>query len=414
VDLHSKIIGVTKWVEKMSKKFGNLGMTPDEEWDNPCDDFLEMKKDPELGEEDGVSPARLRDLERIIKTGPEEGHRSWESWDHFVPDWKERGDPDSDDQLTTKDGIEYYDHLRDAGLSTYTILETHMSVVQHFLDECMQRGIVDANPAAYVMDKIDNPGTEKDYPEITVRELGNFLKSVPDPQQRAGYVIMAKLATRVGETLNIDLPYLHLNHPIYYDYIETRGIELHEDVKDYPDSVLIPPEPTAGEEFRGELRKVGNKTKKGKRLPVDRETKRVILDWLVIRPNTGYPYALFYSEKSPTRPRSQYWLRSLKRYLREYGLAVEYVEDDEKNMDLHFFRHFLSTNMQDGEGTYGGASWSWAKVQIIRGDMGGGFGNNNNGDNSSSSNLQDTYTHDWGDLIREPYLEDIYQFGIYD
>lgn len=397
----------------MSKEYGNLGMTPDEEWNNPCDEFLEIKKDPELGDEDGVSPARLRDLEMVIKTGPAEEYGSWESWDQFVPDWKERGDPDSDEELTTKDGIEYYKHLRDAGLSKYTILETHMSIVQHFLDECMKRGIVDANPAAYVMDNIDNPGTEKDYPEITVKELRNFLKWVPDPQRRAGYVTMGKLATRVGETLNIDLPYLHLDHPIYYDYIETREIELHEDVKDYPDSVLIPSEPTAGEEFRGEVRKVGNKTQKGKRLPVDRETKRVILDWLVMRPNTGYPYPLFYSDKEYTRPRSQYWLRSLKRYLREYDLAVEYVEDDGKNMDLHFFRHFFSTNMQDGKGTYDGANWSWAKVQIIRGDIGGGFGNNN-GDNGSSSNLQKTYTHDWGDLIREPYLRDIYNFGIYD
>lgn len=395
----------------MSKDYGDLGMTPDEQWDNPCDDFLEMKKNPELGDEDGVSDARLRDLEIVIKDGPKSG--SWEPWDQFVPDWKERGDPDSDEQLTTSDGIGYYNHLHDAGLTKYTILENHMSILQHFLDECMKRGVVDANPAAYVMDNIDNPGTEKDYPEITVRELGNFLKWVPDPQRRAGYVTMAKIAIRVGETLNIDLPYLHLDHPIYYDYIETRGIELHEDVKDHPDSVLIPSEPTADEEFRGEVRRVGNKTEEGKLLPIDRETKRVILDWIVIRPNTGHPYPLFYSEKPATRPRSQYWLRSLKRYLCEYGLAVDHVEDDDKNMDLHFFRHFLSTNMQDGQGTYDGANWRWSKVQIIRGDLGAGHQNNKEG-KGESNGLQRTYTHEWGDLIREPYLDDIYNFGLYD
>lgn len=393
----------------MSKDYGNLGMTPDEKWDSPCDDFLKMKEDPELGDEGGVSSDRFRDLEMVIKTGPE--HGQWEPWDQFVPDWQERGNPDSDKNLTTKDGVEYYHHLSDAGLTTYTILENHMSIVQHFLDECMKRGIVDANPAAYVMDNIENPGTEKNYPELTVAELGNFLKWVPDPQRRAGYVLMGKIAIRVGETTNIDLPYLHLDHPIYYDYLETRGIELHEDVKDYPDSVLIPSEPTADEEFRGEVRTSGNKTEEAKRLPLDRETKRVILDWLVMRPNTGYPYPLFYSEKKDCRPTGQYWLRSLKRYLREYGLAVDYVDDDEKNMDLHFFRHFFSTNMQDGKGTYEGANWSWARVQIIRGDLGGGLENGNG--NASSNGLQQTYTHDWGDLIREPYLEDIYNFGIY-
>ncbi len=394
----------------MSKEYGNLGMTTGEQWNNPCEDFLSMKEDPELGDENGVSSARLRQLEMIIKTGPKTGR--WEPWDQFVHDWKERGDPDSDKKLTAKDGIEYYEHLRDAGLKRYTIFENHMSVVQHFLNECMKRGIVDANPAAYVMDNVENPGTKKEYPEITVKELGNFLMWVPDPQRRAGYVMMAKLALRVGETLNIDLPYLHIDHPIYYDYIETKGIELHEGVKDYPDSVLIPSEPTADEKFRGELRQVGNKTKKGKRLPIDREAKRVILDWLVMRPDTEHPHPLFYSEKKHTRPRSQYWLRSLKRYLCDYGLAVEYVEDNEKNMDLHFFRHFFSTNMQDEEGTYKGANWSWAKVQIIRGDVGGGL-NDNKRNSASISGLQGTYTHDWGDLIREPYLEDVYNFGIY-
>jgi integrase len=398
----------------MTKDYGNLELTPDQEWNNPCDDFLEMKKDPELGDKDGVSAARLRDLKRVIRDGPQETSKSsWESWQQFVSDWKERGDPDSDKRLTTHDGIEYYNHLLDAGLSKNTIHSTHMKIVRHFLEECMKRGVVDANPAAFVLDNTDSPESNKDYPEITVKELGNFLGWIPDPQMRAGYVMMAKTAIRIGETLNIDLPYLHLEHPIYYDYIETKGIELHEKVKDTPDSVLIPSEPEAEEKFRGEERKSGNKTKKGKLLPIDRETKRVILDWLVMRPNTGYPYPLFYGKRDTGRPRSQNWLRSLKSYLREYGLAVDYVEDDDKNMDLHYFRHFFSTNMQDGEGTYDGANWNWSKVQIIRGDIGGG--RQSNRDNQAESNgLQKTYTHRWGDLIRLPYLNDIYNFGIYD
>jgi hypothetical protein len=242
----------------MTKDFGNLEMTPDQEWNNPCDDFLEMKKDPELGDEDGVSAARLRDFKRVIKDGPK--RNDWKSWDEFVSDWKERGDPDSGEKLTTHDGIRYYNHLRDHGIAKNTIHSTHLGIVQHFLDECMKRGVVDANPAAFVLDNIDNPKSDKNYPEITVKELGNFLKWVPNPQERAGYVMMAKIATRIGETLNTDLPYLHLNHPIYYDYIETRRIELDERVEEYPDSVFIPSEATAREEFRGEERTAGNKT----------------------------------------------------------------------------------------------------------------------------------------------------------
>jgi len=390
----------------MAKDYGNLGMAGERKWENPCDDFLEMKRDPELGDKKGVGEHRYNALKRVIRNGPKDD--SWKSWDEFVPDWKERGDPSSDENLTTKDGEQYYNHLLNAGISKNTVLTNHIGIVQHFLDECMKRGVVDANPAAYVIDQADTPEFKKNYPEITVSELGNFLKWIPDPQKRAGYTIMVKTAIRIGETVNIDLPYLHLNHPIYYDYIETRGIELHEDVREYPDSVLIPPEPEKHKEFRGEVRLFGNKTKDAKRLPIDRETRRVLLDWLVMRPNTGYPYPLFTGDRPTGRAHGGTFLHDLKSYLREYGLAVDYVKNDNKNIDLHYFRHFFSTNMQDGRGTYDGAKWTWSRVKIIRGDIGGGPGSDDDSDG-----LQRTYTHDWGDLIREPYINDIYNFGIY-
>lgn len=396
----------------MSKDYGNLGMSEQETWNNPCEDFLEMKQDPDLEDEEGVTVRRLDTIRRVIKDGRDDGR--WKGWDEFVPDWQERGDPDLEGQLKAEDGIEFYNHLREAGVSKYTAMETHLSILQQFLNECMKRGVVDANPAAYVLDQLDNPGTEKNYPEVTVRELGDFLKSIKDPQLRAGYTTMAKLAIRIGEALNIDLPFLHLDHPIYYDYIESQGIELNESVEDYPDSLYIPSEPTVDEEFRGEIRKCGNKTEKGKLLPIDRETKRVLLDWIAVRPNIGHPYPLFYSATKNKRPRSQSWLRKLKAHLREYGLAVEYVEDDGKNMDLHYFRHFFSTNMQDGEGTYENGNWTWAKVKIIRGDIGINRVGSNGSENEANDSLRPTYTHNWGDAIRDPYLKDIYQFGIYD
>jgi len=107
--------------------------------------------------------------------------------------------------------------------------------------------------------------------------------------------------------------------------------------------------------------------------------------------------------------------------MREHGLAVDYVtdtddEDDnesEKNMDNHYFRHLFSTNMQDEMGTYDDAEWSWSKVKIIRGDLTDSGKDGNNGQSVSGDGLQDTYTHDWGNLIREPYLRDIYNFGLY-
>lgn len=158
----------------------------------------------------------------------------------------------------------------------------------------MKRGIIDANPATYVLDNIDPAQSKKNYPEKTVAELSTFIKWIPDLYYRAACTVLAKWGIRKGEALTIDLQFLHLDHPIYEEYLQERGIELHEEVVDYPDSIFIPTEPTTGEEFRGEVRDTGNKgdpnKKGGKLLPVVYETKHAILDYLEIRENTGYPY----------------------------------------------------------------------------------------------------------------------------
>lgn len=90
--------------------------------------------------------------------------------------------------------------------------------------------------------------------------------------------------------------------------------------------------------------------------------------------------------------------------------AVEYIEDSEKNIDIHYFRHFFTTNMQEGEGTHS-ADLSWNMVQILYEDVGA---QEPDGENNGSNSLHSTYTHDWGNQIRELYLNNIYRFGIYD
>jgi integrase/recombinase XerC len=395
----------------MPKEWGNLGQSKKEEWDNPCEDFLAMKKDPELEDEEGVTEKRLEAMKRAIVDSPEEVE--WQAWDEYVSDWQDRGDPDSSGQLTGQDGVGFYNQMREAGLAKSTIYQGYLPIVQEFLAECMKRNVCDANPVAFVLDQTSPPNTDKDYPEITVNELGGFLRWLGDPQHRAAYTTMSKIATRSGETVNIDLPHLYLDHPIYLDYLDHRGIDLYEVVADKPDSVYIPSEPTVDEKYRGEIRTSGNKTAEGKLLPIDRELKRVLLDWISVRPDVGYPYPLFVGEQG-SRLDGTHLLHKLKQELKEYGLTIEHVEDDDKNMDLHYFRHFFSTNMQDSQGTYEGAEWPWAKVKIIRGDKGTTANGDNNGSNGrGGDDLHNTYTHNWGDLIRDPYLRDIYNFGLY-
>jgi integrase len=399
----------------MAKKLGNLDREDDiEQWDNPCEDFYDYKVNPPIDDKEGVGESRANQIRRAIIGIREDGteiNTDWDAWDQFYPDWESIGNPDTDGQFSTKHGIEYYNHLREY-LRKSTVYENMLPVVQEFLDECLQRDIVGANPVAYILKEADPPDTDNNYPEITVAQWGHFFQSLGDPRRRAMYVTMAKTAIRLGELLNIDLPQLHLDHRIYRDYLDDLDTELVDEVADKPDSLYIPSEPVKGEEFRGEIREFGNKTSEGKLLPVDRELKRVLLDWIAMQGNVEHPYPLFSGNQSD---RAGSPLNHLKQAMKDYGLKVEYVTPDEedkekKDMDIHYFRHFFSTNMQDSQGTYDRADWSWSRVKIIRGDLTDDSGGNND---SGSDGLQGIYTQGWGDLIREPYLRDIYNFGLY-
>lgn len=411
----------------MTREFGDIEIDSEgsgiEQWTDPCEDFISWKKDPPLEDEEGVGSGRAEALRRAIIGVDEDGNQydtDWDAWNQFCPDWQDIGDPDTDGTFTSKHGTDYYNHLRQH-LAKSSVYGETLPIVNQFLKQCMNRQIVSGNPIAFVLEQASPADTDKNYPEITVAQWGDFFASLGDPQLRAMLVTMAKIAIRVGELLNIDLPHLHLDHHIYRDHLNDIGVTLSDVVADYPDSVYIPSEPERGEEFRGEVRTYGNKTSEGKLLPIDRETKRILLDWIAMRPKVGHPHPLFSTRGSSYHHRSRAGtpLKKLKQEMRDYGLKVEYVtnsddedsEEEEKNMDNHYFRHFFSTNMQDGKGTYDDAEWSWAKIKIIRGDLMNG--EDDNGQGASSDGLQDTYTHDWGNLIREPYLRDIYNFGLY-
>jgi integrase len=60
-----------------------------------------------------------------------------------------------------------------------------------------------------------------------------------------------------------------------------------------------------------------------------------------------------------------------------------------ENVTPHYFRHFFTTHLRDRTGDRG-------VVKYLRGDV--------------ASDIIDTYTHNWGDQVRQTYLENIYTF----
>jgi integrase len=68
-------------------------------------------------------------------------------------------------------------------------------------------------------------------------------------------------------------------------------------------------------------------------------------------------------------------------WYREGGDATE-------NVTPHYFRHFFTTHLRDRTGDRG-------IVKYLRGDV--------------ATDIIDTYTHNWGDRVREVYEANIYR-----
>jgi site-specific recombinase XerC len=361
-------------------KYGDLEY--DDRWYNePLAQYLDHKRGV-----DSVTEQRLNMIYRVVVESYDGAE--WDSWDEFV-NWREG--------MTLADARAFKQQLEDAGLVSRTV-ETYLHIVQSFLKELLERDVVESNPVAYVCDESDFDHDEPDKIDRTVAEIGSYLRAIPNLQQRAMGVIFAKTGIRVGESYNIDLPYLHLDHDIYGEVLDRHGVTLVDEIADHPDTLYIPSEPTVGEVFRGEKRLRGNKRKRSTKIPIDSEMKKALLDWFAVRPETEHPHPLWVKEsgiptrvgnKNPNHKLTDYWAE-------ETGL----VEDgDTGEFTPHWFRHFFTTNMKPGRGHHDD-SIAPSLVKYIRGDV--------------EDDIMEVYTHDWGDQVREQYLDAIYQFGIYD
>jgi integrase len=366
-------------------KYGDLDF--DDEWyDQPLQRYLSQKR-----EVDDVTEPRFKRIEKMIASSPDDV--SWQSWDEFV-DWR--------DGMTTDDARGFLKQLRAAGLADRTV-KARMRIVKSFLEALLDRDVIDSNPVAYVCDETDFSSSDQEKLDRSVAQIGAYLAAIPDLQFRALGVAFAKTGIRIGENHNIDLPFVHLKHDIFYDMLDRHDVSLHSEIADQPDTLYIPSEPTVGKQFRGVRRQAGNKRERGTRIPIDPELKRALLDWLAVRPETAYPHPLWTApEGEPTRISKAH----IRRLTAEWAEKTGLVEDGSTSaFTPHWFRHFFTTNMLPGG--HHDDSMAPGLVKYIRGDVG-------TATSGDGKDIMDVYKQDWGDRVREQYLDAIYKFGVFE
>ncbi|WP_135819637.1 tyrosine-type recombinase/integrase [Halostella litorea] len=264
---------------------------------------------------------------------------------------------------------------------------TYASYLHRFYAYMTQVGAFDANPMTLVVEEMDETiDTDPERRDVPLPDMREFVADVTHPLERAVVVTLLKTGMRVGELCNLDRRDVHLSSvPFDRDNASRRP-----QIAERPDSVYVAAEPARGEVVNGEERTASNKRKRATVVPVDDELRRVLGRWLAIRPDTTSPAEPLFTSTSgdwgrrltpdmvhhavETHARKRGWYRS------GGGAAA--------NVTPHYFRHFFTTHLRDRTGDRG-------IVKYLRGDV--------------AQDVIDTYTHNWGDRVRETYEANVYR-----
>ena len=264
---------------------------------------------------------------------------------------------------------------------------SYAAYLHRFYAYMTQVGVFEANPMTLVVEEMDET-IEKDPQrrEISVDRMRTFISEIHHPLDRALVVTLLKTGMRVGELCNLDLRDIALDDSEIDAAFETTP---RPQLDTRPDSLYVDSEPARGTVTNGEERTASNKRKRPTVIPVDAELKAELKRWLAVRPDS----------RSPAEPLFVYtsgdWgdrltPRAVRNVVSDHAREMGWYRtggDASENVTPHYFRHFFTTHLRERTGDRG-------IVKYLRGDV--------------AEDIIDTYTHNWGDQVRETYEANIY------
>ncbi|WP_101297308.1 tyrosine-type recombinase/integrase [Halegenticoccus soli] len=298
-------------------------------------------------------------------------------------------------EATHRDCMAWIHSLR--GAVAESTIATYAAYLHRFYAYMTQVGVFDSNPMALVMEEMDESiNKDPTRREIDVPSMRAFVAEIPHPLDRAVVVTLLKTGMRVGELCNLDLRDVRLaDERVERAYGPDGGVApavalgRHPQLDGRPDSLYVSPDPTRGAVVNGERRTASNKRKRATVIPVDAELKRALVRWLAVRPDAASPAEpLFVATRDGWGERltPESVRHAVEGYAREFGW-YRTGGGAEENVTPHYFRHFFTTHLRDRTGDRG-------IVKYLRGDV--------------AEDIIDTYTHNWGDNVRETYEANIY------
>ncbi|WP_227354542.1 tyrosine-type recombinase/integrase [Haladaptatus salinisoli] len=286
---------------------------------------------------------------------------------------------------TQRDCMAWIHTLR--GDRAESTVATYASYLHRFYAYMTQVGAFDSNPMALVVEEmhesVDKDPTRR---EISVASMREFVADVTHPLERAVVLTLLKTGMRVGEACNLDLRDVNIADE---NVRSAYALGERPQLDGRPDSIFVAADPVRGQVVNGEERTASNKRKRETVVPVDDELSRVLVRWLAIRPDAisrAEPLFVSTSGDWGERLTPKMVRNAVERHARDAGW-YRTGGGAEENVTPHYFRHFFTTHLRDRTGDRG-------IVKYLRGDV--------------ASDIIDTYTHNWGDRVREVYEANVY------
>jgi integrase len=288
--------------------------------------------------------------------------------------------------------LKYNDDLDRSTASVYSIQ------IKQFVEFYNRIGYFAWNPIATELEtfdfEVDHNTTKKHIPMNTLR---TEIRNTKDQVDFTVIFLLAKWGARRSELSNLNLDNIHLDHPLYDKLFPNPRPE----IRDYPDSVYISSDIKEGREGpHGEVRKNGNKRVRSTKIPIDKETKRVLIWHTASLMPTDLPSEpLLRSQSAGNNLGDRLSSSAISDRVKEWARDRGWNEPDtslDESVHAHWFRHLFTTHLRKNvdPSDIDGHSVDFY-VKGLRGDTG--------------EDVIDTYTHGWGDYTAEAYKKNIYK-----
>lgn len=306
------------------------------------------------------------------------------------------------------------DRLKDRTRADY------LRLISAFYAWLGNENVVEQNPARRVLARLKDSGDidieDPDRPPHELEEMRVYVNWLKSPFHRAWFLFLLKTGSRRGGAVNVDLRDVHIDHPAYKHLLNKYDISLTRNVENKPDSVHIMNDIGAGDAVRGEERWCGIKkgVEIGRTVPLDSELKTALMEYLLSRPEPKQSqpcHPLFFQSQRPDygigseRITEKTATNFVFNPLEEYGW-YESGAGVGKSVDNHYFRHYFTVNHRYEDGFWD-QHMPDPVIAYLRGDK-----------DSAETARNDDYKHSswtrWNKIIRRPYLDNIYKFGVYE